>query len=258
MGITGFWPSVSANVFSNVSWGLYSREFWENVLVEAHGLLFEIFVIGFILLWLDSRRQRVEYVERNVEHLWDLNSLNEQEVIKKKIGSLKRLNNVSIYKIDVTDLLLESVELKSTIFRKSKLFGLKLIKCTVFDLELTNCLVNSGDFSYSSFKRCNLSGSYLKNANFLESSMKGVDLRNTNLLRARFHGTNLDSADIRGANLKKVVFKNSSLKNANIKMCRNINVEALVQASNLDYIKADEEVINKILYLRPEVKFSNN
>ncbi|GGN24183.1 MULTISPECIES: pentapeptide repeat-containing protein [Marinomonas] len=256
VGITGFWPNVSEIIFPNASWGLYNREFWENVLVEAHGLLFEIFVIGFIVLWLDSRRQKVEHIERNMEHLWDLNTLQEKEVIKKKIGSVKRLNDANIHKIDVTDLLLEDVTLKSFVFKESKLFGLKLKSCNIFDLELINSKVNSGEFSESSFKRCNLSGSLFKNANFSNTEMTGIDLRKADLFRAKFNSANLEAADLRQANLKKAVFQDASLRNANIKMCANVDLESLAKANDLDYIKADDEIISGLLRLRPDMKLN--
>lgn len=253
-GITGFWPNVSESVFPNSSWGLYNKNFWEGVLVEAHGLLFEILVIGLILLWLDSRRQKTEYIEKNLENLWDLNTLQENEVIKKKMGSVKRLNDAKVFKIDVTDLLIVDVNIKNFVFKESKLFGLKLKNCKIFDLELTKSKVNSGEFSDSSFKRCNLSGSDFKNADFSNAKIIGINLQKANLLRAKFTSANLETADLRGANLDKAVFQDASLRNANIRMCLNVDLNSLAKASNLDYIKADDDIISGLLQLRPNIK----
>jgi small-conductance mechanosensitive channel len=32
----------------------YKAEFWENILVEAHGMLFDLLVIGVFVYWLNS------------------------------------------------------------------------------------------------------------------------------------------------------------------------------------------------------------
>ena len=252
--ITGFWPYVSENVFSNISWGLYNKGFWENVLVEAHGLVFEILVLGVILLWLDSRRQKNENIRKNIESLWDINFLSEPEFIGRKLGNLKRLNDAGVNNINVTNLLLKNVEVKGIIFNKSKIFGIKFVSCRLFDVNFIECKMNSCNFSRSVFKRCKLSNSYLKSANFSESKMIGLDLKKSNLLRANFISANLESADLREANLERVTFKDASLKNANIKHCKNIDLAELAKAKNLNYLKADLNIIQDLRILRPDMK----
>jgi hypothetical protein len=256
--ITGFWPTVNSTIFPNSSWGLYDRSFWENVLVEAHGLLFEIFVIGFILVWLDLRRHKNDRIERNIESLWDNNTLESPQIIKHKIGNLKRLNADGVLDINVTNLLLKNTEVKDIIFDGAKVYGLKFINCSIFDFVLANCQVNSGDFNNSKFKRSKLSNSYLKSANFSNAKMVGVDLRGANLLRAKFKDSDLESADLRGADLKKTDFDGANLRNANIKGSTNISLDALSQATNLDYLKADRDIIERLKIKRPDMKQNDN
>lgn len=223
-----------------------------------HGLLVEIFVIGFILVWLDARRYKNDHIERNKESLWDTNTLKDPQIIKQKLGNLKRLNKDGVFNIDVTNLLLINTEIKNIIFINAKVFGLKLIHCKIFDFELNNCKVNSGDFSDSVFKRSNLCNSYFKSANFTNAIMKGINLRGANLLRAKFIDANLESADLRDADLDRTVFSNTVLRNANIKGCININIDALSQAKNIDYIKADDSIIEKLKELRSDMKQNDN
>lgn len=223
-----------------------------------HGLLAELFVIGIILVWLDSRRHKNDHIERNKENLWDTNTLKDPQIIKQKIGNLKRLNKDGVFSIDVTNLLLINTEVKNITFRKAKVFGLKFINCKIFDFELINCKVNSGDFSDSVFKRSNLSNSYLKSANFTNAILKGINLRGANLLRAKFIDANLESADLRDTDLDRTVFSNAVLRNANINGCINISIEALSQANNLDYLKADNDIIKKLKALRGDMKQNDN
>lgn len=254
---TGFWPFVSGNIFPLTSWGLYNRDFWENVLVEAHGLVFEIFILGLIIVWLDSKRQKNKFVERNIENLWDLNDLNEAEHFKKKIGSIKRLNEAGITKIDVTDLLIKESTIKDVNFKNSRLFGLKIQSCEIFDLTITDSKLNSADFSKSTFRRCKLQNNYFKNSNFEGCKLVGVDFKNSNLYRVKFTNANLESADLRGTDLSRTIFDNANMKNTNIRSCTKLNIEELAKANNLDYLKADDFVIEKLMKLRVDVRQSS-
>ena len=76
--------------------GLYDKSFWENVLVEAHGLVFDILVLGLIFVWMDTYRQKRESIARDLENLWDLNTLTEEVYQKKKVNILKRLNKSEV------------------------------------------------------------------------------------------------------------------------------------------------------------------
>ncbi|ELA9364030.1 pentapeptide repeat-containing protein [Vibrio parahaemolyticus] len=251
---TAFWPQLSSWVFPNTTLGLYDKAFWENVLVEAHGLVFDIFLIGLVLVWMDSHRQKRESIERNLEGLWDLNTFVDAIYQKKKINMIKRLNASKVYKIDVTDLTLSDVELKDAKFSNSGLYGLKLLKCKIFNLEIQSSKLNSADFSGSKLKNSKILKSYLKNACFAEAILTGVDFQKSDLFRAKFIGTNLENADLRGCNLKRTVFDGANLKQANIRECQNLDCEALAKAECLDYIKADDAVVQVLKELRPEMK----
>lgn len=253
---TAFWPQLSSLVFPNTVLGLYNKSFWENVLVEAHGLVFDIFVLGLILVWMDSYRQKRELIARNQEGLLDLNTFVDQESVKRKINMIKRLNDYGVYKIDVTDLALCDIELKGFRINKSRLYGLKLKKCRVFNLDISNSKLNSADFSGSIIKKSNILDTNLNNAKFIGSMLIGIDYKNSNLSRVNFLNAKLKGADFRGCNLEKTVFDNADLKQANIRNCKNISHEALAKAKCLDYIKADREVIEALKELRPEMKTS--
>lgn len=253
---TAFWPYLSSWVFPNTTLGLYNKSFWENVLVEAHGLVFDIFFIGLVLVWMDSHRQKRESIKRNQEGLLDLNTFIDEIYQKRKINMIKRLNENEVYKIDVTDLTLYDIELKGTKFINSRLYGLKFSKCRIFNLDIQSSKLNSADFSYSNLKKSQVLDSNLNNANFSGAKLIGIDFQKSNLFRVKFINTNLEGADLRSCNLKKTVFDGANLKQANIKKCKNVNCKALAKAKCLDYIKADDEVIHELKELRPEMKIS--
>ncbi|AVP93897.1 hypothetical protein C7N77_12360 [Aeromonas rivipollensis] len=223
-------------------------------MVEAHGLVFDIFLIGLVLVWMDVHRQNRESIERNLEGLWDLNTLTDEIYQKKKTNIIKRLNSSKVYKIDVTDLTLNDVDIRGAIFFDSALYGLKLINCRAFNLEIKKSRLNSAEFIDSKLKNTKILDSFLKNANFTRAKLSGADFRKSDLLRAKFIDANLESADLRECNLKSAVFNGANLRQVNIKQCKNINCEELIKASCLDYIKADDYIVEFIKERRPEIK----
>lgn len=253
---TANWPYLSSWIFPNTTLGLYNKSFWENVLVEAHGLVFDIFLIGLVLVWMDSHRQKRESIKLNQEGLLDLNTFVDEIYQKRKINMIKRLNENEVYKIDVTDLTFYDIEIKAAKFINSRLFGLKLSQCKIFHLDIQSSKLNSANFSCSSLKKSQILDSNLNNANFSEAKLIGINCQKSDLFRVKFINTNLEGADLRGCNLKKTVFDGANLKQTNIKKCKNVSCKALAKAKCLDYIKADDEIIHKLKKLRPEMKIS--
>ena len=56
--ITCNWNYVSSVVLPNTTWGLYNKDFFENLLVEIHGGIFDLLIVGVILYWFDKRRTK--------------------------------------------------------------------------------------------------------------------------------------------------------------------------------------------------------
>lgn len=248
---------MSSFIFPNTTLGLYDKSFWENVLVEAHGLVFDILVLGLIMVWMDTYRQKRESIARDLENLWDFNTLTEEVYLKKKVNILKRLNQNKTYKIDVTDLILNNeTKIKDISFENSGLFGLKLLDCRIFNLKIKKSKLNSADFSNSVIKSTEITDSYLKNVSFKSATIVGLKFINSDLFRAKFNDANLESADLRGCNLKRTTFTNANLKNANLRGCNNLNCDALLEAKCIDYLKADEGIVEELKRRKPEMKVS--
>lgn len=255
---TVFWPYIYSFLSQYKSLGLYERSFFENLLVEAHGLVFDVFVLGLVFAWIDGHRQKREAIARNLEGLWDLSSFDDKKYVKRKINIIKRLNGFGVNKIDVTDLTLKDEELTGFRFMKSNLFGLSFRGCSIIELNIYDSQLNSSNFSGSNFKKAKLLNTNFNNSEFIKSELIGASFRGSNLFRVKFLDAELRGADFRGSNLKNTVFDNADLKQANIKKCENISVEALSKAKCLDYIKADECVLVELKKIRLDMKFSKN
>lgn len=168
IAFTGFWEFFRKHIFPNTTWGLYNSNFWENVLVEAHGMLLDILVIGIFILWLDVIGKKQLTIERYKEEIDDFRGLKAQEVAYRIAGNIKRLN-----KLGITELNLENCYLTKT--------------------NLDNCV---------------LTCSSLKGANLDETLFRGANLKKVNFFAAEMNRTNLCGANLEESNLIAVNLEN--------------------------------------------------
>src|SRR5262245_13861289 len=74
----------------------YSQGFYENVLIEAHGMLFDLAVIGFLVFCLnrlgEKKREQKANIQRYQEEIEDYLGWDEKEATYRIVGNIKRLN----------------------------------------------------------------------------------------------------------------------------------------------------------------------
>ncbi|GEM_PF-850366 len=138
--------------------------FWGNVLIEIHGLLFELLIMGVFLLWLESLGHKQITITRYREEIEDYLGWNDDEATYRIVANIKRLNNYGISNINLKGAFLKGANL------------------TEINLQSANLL-----------------GSDLRGANLEKAQLKGADLRKAdirgaNFLKAELSGTNLEAA----------------------------------------------------------------
>lgn len=187
------------------SLGLYNDPgFWENVLVESHGMLLDLIIIGVFIFWLQKRtadiREKGRLIQRYQEELNDYRGWKEQEAGYRVAGIIKRLQNLGVKDI--------------------KLDHLHLGKCS---RDILDWALNS-EAHIISLQGAGLAMADLKNAN-----LESADLRGTSLWKAKLEGANLRKADLQGATLKEANLSGANLSGANLKGVNmvNANLEAV-------------------------------
>ncbi|MDZ7648045.1 MAG: hypothetical protein U5K54_13185 [Cytophagales bacterium] len=96
---------VSVLVIS-LSLKYYIRDFesvWSQILIEAHGMIFDIAIIGILLFWLNQNgetRQRIRYYKDEIDdfRLWE-----SDEAAFRTVGNIKRLNRHKIHEINLVN-----------------------------------------------------------------------------------------------------------------------------------------------------------
>ena len=138
--------------------------FWGNILVEAHGMLFDLLVIGVFILWLNRLGERRQTIQRYREEIEDYLGWNEKEATYRIVGNIRRLNRESVSDIALSQAYLQGAKLGGADLHKADLWG------------------------------ANLHGAILLATDLCEADLIGANLRGANL-----HGAGLRGAKLGGA-----------------------------------------------------------
>lgn len=256
--ITAFWDSISNTVLPNTMLGLYNKDFWENFLVEMHGIVFELSIIGVLILWLDSKRSKSGEITRLREDLEDYSSLDFPEINVKKLGHIKRLNQHNIKNIDVQNLVLNGLKVKGIIVEGTRLIGLKIIAGSIVGSKFKSMKMRSSNFQRSTIKSTSFESCDLLKSKFDETICKGVDFSNSSLERADFTNSDLQSSIFNGCDVREAKFSGANLKHVSFHNSKYLTSEILVEAKNLDYMKVSDEILTELIALRPDMKYQKN
>ncbi|MFK5968967.1 MAG: pentapeptide repeat-containing protein [Candidatus Marithrix sp.] len=174
--------------------------FWGNVLVEAHGMMFDLLVIGVFVFWLHRIGYKQLVIMRYKEELEDYLGWQHIEAMFKIITLVKKLNYWG-----VSNIYLSGAYLKKGFLREANLRGTNLDGSNLIEADLIR----------ANLREAYLIGADLTNANLTNANLIGADLRMADLRGANFTGANLRKAILetamydeftkwpRGFNLKK-------------------------------------------------------
>lgn len=204
----------------------YDNEFLKNVLVEAHGMLFDILVIGtFIFALQEIGRKKIEKEqiiqkekierERNIqrwqEEIEDFRYWESKEAAHRIAGNIKRLNKTSITDINLKRCYLVNANLGNANLQGVNFEGAKLQNAALFRANLQGAMLEGVNLQGADFREAKLQGVYLAGAN-----LKKAILWKTNLQEAKFWVVNLQGAFLKGANLQGAMLKGVNLQGTNL------------------------------------------
>ena len=119
--ITASWDFVSSHLFPNTIVGLYSRDFFENILVEAHGMMLNIFAISLVFGWFEKTKERKEATTDLVGRLNSLKYYTGQDAPYATYELILKLMQMGVHTISAPEANLSSLKIKSAVFRQSNL-----------------------------------------------------------------------------------------------------------------------------------------
>ncbi|MGN7971475.1 pentapeptide repeat-containing protein [Serratia sp. 22264] len=253
--ISIFFPWLSKIIFPNTELGIYNKEFWYNFLINANATILDFFVIGVVIYFLDQRRGKTELTQELLRDLEDFAPHSTVELNLKKVGIIKRLINLGVNKINIQRICIKDVEIRNISIMDSDLTGINLERSKLKNCKFERCNLRSlnldgGKIKNVIFKKCQI-----RNMKLIDGTYSALLLEDVDLSNSTFVNSNLSGAIFKNCELSNVTFEKCNLRNVNFKTSKNIDILALSKAENLDYIHADEMILDGLRVLRPDSKY---
>ncbi len=227
--------------------------FWEQILVEAHGMIFDIAIIGILLFWLHDKGQRGHMIRSYRDEIDDFRMWESDEAAFRSVGNIKRLNRHGVYEINLVNCFLSKSNLNYINLNGSNLNSANVSQSTMLEANLENTRLNQTNFENSNLNQANLNGSYASGANFADAYLIKTQFENAFLIKSNFNNAYLMEANLRNSYLMGADFENASLYKADLRGAKGLTVEQLARAKTLYLAKFDDEILQQMITYLPEL-----
>ncbi|NOS94776.1 MAG: pentapeptide repeat-containing protein [Cyclobacteriaceae bacterium] len=229
------------------------RSFWMQVLAEAHGMIFDIAVIGILLYWLNQNgeiRQRIRTYKDEIDdfRLWE-----SDEAAFRTVGNIKRLNRHKIYEINLVNCHLVRTNLNYVNLKASNLNSCNLSNSTLIETNLENTRLNQTNMENSNLNQANLKGAYASGANFKDAFLIKTQFEGAFLIKTNFKNAFLMESNLRNSYLMGADFENASLYKADLRGAKGLTIEQLAKAKTLYLAQFDDELLEQVKASIPEL-----
>jgi len=239
---------LSANYYKHDTYSFVGQ-----VLSEAHGMIFDIAVIGILLVWLNQNgeiRQRIRTYKDEIDdfRLWE-----SEEAAFRTVGNIKRLNRHKIHEINLVNCYLARTNLNYVNLAGSNINSCNLQQSSLIESNLENSRLNQTNFENSNLNQANLKSAYASGANFKDSFLIKTQFEGAFLIKANFNNAYLMEANMQNSYLMGADFENASLYKADLRGAKGLTVEQLSKAKTLYMARFDDEILEQIKTNLPEL-----
>ena len=114
----------------------------EKIYSEIYGLLFDVILFGIIISIYHILTERIKSIEDEIEQIDDFRGWKSNEASHRILGSIKRLQRLNVYKIDLSNCCFKEITLQDLFFKDSKMTGLVLFNTQIFNTTFQNIKSN--------------------------------------------------------------------------------------------------------------------
>lgn len=220
--------------------------FYAQVLAEAHGMIFDIAIIGILIFWLNKngeKRLRIKTYKDEIDdfRLWESN-----EAAFRTVGNIKRLNRHKIYEIDLVDCFLAKTNLNYVNLTESNLNNADLKNANLIHCNMESTRLNQTNFEHCNMNQANLKNAYANGANFSDACLIKANLENAFLIKANFKRAFLMEANLSGCYLAEADFEGANLYKADLRNAVGLSLNQLSNVKSLYLAKFDEGIMEEL------------
>ncbi len=235
----------------------YYREdfhsFFGQVLAEAHGMVFDIAVIGILIFWLNKTGERRLRIRTYRDEIDDFRLWESEEAAFRTVGNIKRLNRNKIYNIDLSHCYLVKTNLNYVKLQGANLNYANLFNAILIDVNLEEARLNQTNFENCNMNQSMLQRAYANGAIFKDTFLIKANFEKSFLIKANFTNAFLMEADLRGAYLSGADFTNANLYKADLRGVKGLTIDQLSKVKTLYLAKFDEDIMALMKDDHPEL-----
>jgi len=227
--------------------------FIQQVLAEAHGMIFDIAVIGILIFWLNKNGETRQRIRTYKDEIDDFRLWESEEAAFRTVGNIKRLNRHKIHEMNLVNCYLPRTNLNYANLTGSNLNSANISQSSLIESNLENARLNQTNFENSNLNQANLKSAYASGANFKDAFLIKAHFENAFLIKANFCNAFLMEADLQNCYLMGADFENASLYKADLRGAKGLTVDQLAKVKTLYLAKFDDEILEQIKTSLPEL-----
>ncbi len=227
--------------------------FLRNLLTEAHGSIFDIIIIGILILWLNQKGLKRQQIRAYIDEIDDFRMWESEEAAFRTVGNIKRLNRHQIYNIDLVNCHLARTNLNFVKLKEANLNNADISNSNLMEADLDSARLNQTNFENSNLNQVNLNSAFASGAIFKDANLIKANLCNAYLIKADFNNAFLMEANLNGANVSGVSFNNANLYKADLRNTEGLTIDQMENVRTLYLAQFDEEIFLKIKENFPEL-----
>lgn len=227
--------------------------FIQQILAEAHGMIFDIAVIGILIFWLNKNGETRQRIRTYKDEIDDFRLWESEEAAFRTVGNIKRLNRHRIHEINLVNCYLPRTNLNYVNLAASNMNSANISQSSLIESNLENARLNQTNFENSNLNQANLQSAYASGANFKDAFLIKAQFENAFLIKANFSNAFLMEANLKNCYLMGADFENASLYKADLRGAKGLTVEQLSKVKTLYLAKFDDEILEQIRTTLPEL-----
>ncbi|MEJ7644428.1 MAG: pentapeptide repeat-containing protein [Chryseolinea sp.] len=227
--------------------------FIPQILAEAHGMIFDIAVIGILLFWLNHNGEIRRRIRTYKDEIDDFRLWESEEAAFRTVGNIKRLNRHKIHEVNLVNCHLPRTNLNYANLAGSNINSANISQSSLIESILENARLNQTNFENSNLNQANLRGAYASGANFKDAFLIKANFENAFLIKANFNNAFLMESNLQNCYLMGADFESASLYKADLRGAKGLTVDQLSKVKTLYLAKFDDEILEQIKTNLPEL-----
>lgn len=227
--------------------------FFPQILVEAHGMLFDVAIIGILIFWLNKIGEERRRIKTYLDEIDDFRLWESDEAAFRTVGNIKRLNQNKIYSINLVNCYLARTNLSHTNLTGSNLNSSNLSSANLVGCNLEYARLNQTNLENAQLNQVNLHHAFASGANFKDAVLIKANFENAFLIKTDFTNAFLMEAKLRGCHVTGATFLNANLYKSDLRGIQGLDIESLAKAKTLFLAKFDDDVMEKLLAQYPRL-----